>query len=178
MHDGSPWNKALSPGRGQLLVTSVLCRERMDDTHYGFFLSLMCQVASSHSVPLNFVVFLRCLFHSKTKCTEEPSLDFIHSWLIQNRRFELFLVGRSLAFGPSGVTNRLLLQRYISLFLLLCFCCSTLHLIRCWELVSGVCWATHGMQVQWHVVHESSLALCSSSMVFRLDNIATWNKVL
>lgn len=147
MHDCSPVPRKSPAG----LFASAFHRDRMNAVDLLPFLYVPSSLFLS--VPLNFAVCL--LFHFKRKCAEGPSLDFCidHQWI--NRRFKLLLVGKSSSCNPSPAINSLLLQRCIFLFLLLCFCCSTLHLTGCCELVSGVCWATRRMEVQWHIVYES-----------------------
>ena len=156
MHDCSPIDEALSPGRGQQVCSCFCPSQRWDEWCAPWILSFLHLPSSlSHSVPLNCVVFLRHLLHFKRKHTEGLRLDCCidQQWI--NRKFDLLLVGTSLTCNTSPATNRLLLQGCIFLFLLLCFCWSSLHLIGCCELVSGVCWATHKKYVQWHVLCES-----------------------
>lgn len=135
----NPIGKDRFPGRVQQ-ISSCFCA-----TDCFFPWILLFPHVISHlflSVPFNFAVLLRLLFHFKRKCTEGPTLDFSIDLQRIQRKVSLFVVGKSLVCNPSPATIGCYCKDayffFLTVFLLLYFVLN----LELWAR-AGVCWATH-----------------------------------
>lgn len=136
------------------LIASALHRDRVNGMYPYFFLFFMYQVLFCLSFcPLELFNVPKALVPCQEKMHCGTGLDFLLTNSEINRWFQLLLLRKILACNPSPANSRLLLQSCILVFVLLCLCCGTLHIINFWELVSGV--LSYSWEVQLHVIYES-----------------------